>query len=286
MPSPASGSPLGEKSQMRITTMWRYPVKSMLGERLREARLEPAGIECDRGLALIDTTTGLVATAKHPRLWRDLLKYSAAVDGARVLITSPAGWTLDALDPEVDELLSDALGRPVSLSAERPLAATVERPAPEDVLDHGVEAEVPAATLEIGQGTPGSTFVDYAPVHLITSATLEEIGTEHVRYRPNLVVETPPGTRAFVENDWVGKELHVSNGAGITIILRVTLPTPRCAVPTLEHGQLPRAPHAVRTLMTTNQVDVPGFGVLPCAGGYAEVIQPGVVHVGDEVTLR
>ncbi len=194
---------------MRITTMWRYPVKSMLGERLEEAHLEPAGLESDRGLALIDAATGLVATAKHPRLWRDLLTYSATVAGTGVRISSPAGWTLDATDPEIDERLSAALGRPVRLSAERPDAATVERPDPEDVLDQGVEAEVSAATLEIGQGTPGVTFVDYAPVHLITTATLDEIGTEHIRYRPNLVVETPPGTPAFVENDWMGRELHV-----------------------------------------------------------------------------
>lgn len=271
---------------MRITTLWRYPVKSMLGERLDAVALEPAGLECDRGFALIDSSTGMVATAKHPRLWRDLLKYSATVADGRVLITSPSGWTLDARDPDVGERLSAALGRPVRLASDRPEAATVERPAPEDVLDHGVEAEVEAATLEIGQGTPGATFVDYAPVHVITSATVERIGTEHLRYRPNVVVETPPGTEPFVENAWVGRELHVSDGAGGTTVLRVTLPTPRCSVPTLEHGELPRAPHAVRTLMTANRVDVSGFGVLPCAGAYAEVVHGGLVHVGDEIDLR
>jgi uncharacterized protein YcbX len=123
-------------------------------------------------------------------------------------------------------------------------------------------------------------------VHLITSATLDEIGVEHVRYRPNVVLETPPGTPAFVENDWIGRELHVSSPRGTTAVLRISLPTPRCAVPTLEHGTLPRAPHAVRTLMASNRVDVPGFGTLPCAGCYAEVVRSGSVHVGDEVTLH
>ncbi|HEY0812381.1 MAG TPA: MOSC N-terminal beta barrel domain-containing protein [Pseudonocardia sp.] len=269
---------------MRVTMMWRYPVKSMLGERVDEARLEMAGLPLDRGLALIDVMTGLVASAKHPRLWRDLLKYSAAVDNGRVLITSPAGWTRDALADGVDQLLSAALGRPVVVSSERPEAAAVERPDPQDVLDQGVAATVPAAMLEIGQGAPGTTFVDYAPVHVVTSATLDAIGTEHIRYRPNLVVETAPGTAPFVENDWLGRELHIAGG-GDAAVLRVTLPTPRCAVPTLEHGLLGRAPHAVRALMTVNQVDVPGFGVLPCAGGYAEVVRGGVIHVGDEVTL-
>jgi uncharacterized protein YcbX len=271
---------------MRITTIWRYPVKSMLGEQVDAARVDAGGIAFDRTLAVVDRVTGAVASAKHPRLWRSLLRYSVHIDAGTVLITSPSGWTLDALGPDVAESLSTALGRPVGISSERGSGAIVERPSPEDVLEHGVDADVPAATLEIGQGSPGTTFVDYAPVHLITSATLDEVGVEHVRYRPNLVLETPPGTPAFVENSWVGRELHVSGAAGTTVVLRICLPTPRCAVPTLEHGTLPRAPHAVRALMAANRVDVPGFGVLPCAGCYAEVVEGGDLQVGATVTLR
>ncbi|HEX4222991.1 MAG TPA: MOSC N-terminal beta barrel domain-containing protein [Pseudonocardiaceae bacterium] len=267
---------------MRITTMWRYPVKSMLGERLTEARVDFAGVAFDRGLAVIDVETGLVATAKHPRLWRRLLQYSATVDGDRVLVTSPSGWTRDALAPGVDELLSSGLDRVVTVASERPAEATVERSDPLEVLEHGIEAVVSTPTLRIGQGTPGTSFVDYAPVHVITTATLEAIGAEQIRFRPNLVVETPAGTAPFVENTWVGHELRIGDGLPV---LRVALPTPRCAVPTLEHGSLPRAPHAVRTLMTANRIDVPGFGTLPCAGGYAEVVRGGTIHVGDELTV-
>jgi uncharacterized protein YcbX len=68
-------------------------------------------------------------------------------------------------------------------------------------------------------------------------------------------------------------------------VLRVTLPTPRCSVPTLEHGSLGRAPDAVRTPMRENRVDVPGFGKLPCTGCYAVVVRPGTVRVGDGVTV-
>jgi uncharacterized protein len=268
---------------MRITTLRRYPVKSMLGETVLETHLGSSGVDHDRSLAVVDSETGLIATAKHPRLWRELLKFSATTDGTRTLITSPAGRTVRADDPEIDDLLSRALGRAVRLFRERPTAATVERPDPEDVLDFGVDAHVAAPTLEIGQGSPGSTFVDYAPVHVITTATLRHIGTEVVRYRPNVVVETPPGTAAFAENHWIGKELRIG-GAG-SVVLRVSLPTPRCAVPTLEHGQLPRSPHAVRALITANRVDVPGFGVLPCAGCYANVVHGGVIRAGDPVTL-
>jgi hypothetical protein len=68
--------------------------------------------------------------------------------------------------------------------------------------------------------------------------------------------------------------------------LRGTLPTPRCSVPTLEHGDLPRSAQALRAVLAANRVDVPGFGVLPCAGVYAEVIEGGAIRTGDAVTLR
>jgi uncharacterized protein YcbX len=257
----------------------RYPVKSMLGEDLAEAELEAAGVLGDRVLALVDQDTGRVATAKHPRLWRTLLKCSATRAGAGVRIRVPDGRTVDAADDDVDRTLSALLGRSVRLTAVRPDGAEVERPAPEDVLEHGVEAEVPFATLEIGQGTPGGTFVDYAPVHLISTATVAHIGVEALRYRPNLVVETPDG-RPFAENDWVGREITVGGAR-----LRGLLPTPRCSVPTLEHGDLPRSPQAVRRVLADNRVDVPGFGVLPCAGVYAEVVVGGTVRLGDPVAL-
>jgi hypothetical protein len=54
----------------------------------------------------------------------------------------------------------------------------------------------------------------------------------------------------------------------------------------LEHGDLPRAPHALRALLGENRVDVPGFGVLPCAGLYATVTTGGAISVGDRVIVR
>lgn len=112
------------------------------------------------------------------------------------------------------------------LSTTRPAQAGVARPAPEDVIEAGADADVADEMLEIGQATPGTSFVDYAPVHLITSATLAHVGAEMIRYRPNLVLDTPRGA-PFAENDWTGSEITIG-----TVRLRVILPTPRCAVPT------------------------------------------------------
>jgi uncharacterized protein len=258
---------------MQVSTLTRYPVKSMLGQQLDEAVVGATGLEHDRWRALMDPTTGYVCTAKHPRLWRRLLQYSAAAHGGQVLVTTPGGETLDADDPRLVETLSADLGRAVEIRAQRPPGSSVERPDPEDVLAQGVEAEVEAPTLEISQGNAGDTFVDHSPVHLITTATLEHLGIEALRYRPNLVIEAE--VEPFAENSWIGRELTVGE-----VVLRVTLPTPRCSVPTLEHGDLPRNPDALRPLLTGNRVEVPGFGVLPCAGAYAEVVRGGTIRVG------
>ncbi|NMO92698.1 MOSC domain-containing protein [Actinomycetospora sp. TBRC 11914] len=264
---------------MQVSTLTRYPVKSMLGQQVEEAVVGTTGLERDRWRALMDPATGYVCTAKHPRLWRRLLQYSAAARDDHVLVTTPGGETLDADDPRLVETLTADLGRPVEIHDRRPPSSSVERPDPEEVLAQGVEAEVEAPTLEISQGTAGDTFVDHSPVHLITTATLEHLGVEARRYRPNLVIAAD--VAPFAENDWLGRELHVGE-----VVLRLTLPTPRCSVPTLEHGDLPRNPDALRPLLTGNRVEVPGFGVLPCAGAYAEVVRPGVIRRGDEVRER
>ena len=165
------------------------------------------------------------------------------------------------------------------MSLLRAQGAAVARPDPEDVLAAGETAEVPYELLEIGQGTPGANFVDYAPLHIVTTSTLAHVGVEAARYRPNLVLDTPDGA-PFAENDWIGRELTVGS-----MRLRVVLPTPRCAIPTLAHGELPRRPEAVKRLLRENRIDVPGFGVLPCLGAYAEVLEADAVGLGERARL-
>ncbi|HEV7861621.1 MAG TPA: MOSC domain-containing protein, partial [Acidimicrobiia bacterium] len=106
---------------------------------------------------------------------------------------------------------------------------------------------------------------------------------EVVRYRPNVIIETTAGLTGFVENDWVGHRLHL----GPDVILDVLVPSPRCAVPTLRHGDLPPDPDALRVPLQHNFVPVPleGFGSAPCLGAHATVVQSGRVCSGDEVRL-
>jgi uncharacterized protein len=265
--------------QMRVESLRRYPVKSMLGETVDSMFVDERGAEGDRRLALVDAVTGHVASAKHARLWRGLLQCTAQARDGEVSIGLPDGTHVAGDDPDVDELLSRLLGRTIRLISQRGHGATVERPDPEQLLELGLNAEVSSRILEIGKATPGDSFTDDAPLHAITTATLEHIGVEALRYRPNLVIATPPGFPPYGENDWTGTELIVGETR-----LRGTEPTPRCVVPTLEHGPLPHAPQALRTPGAENRLRTSGSEAQrPCVGAYLEVVAAGVIRTGDRV---
>ncbi|OMC14001.1 MOSC domain-containing protein [Mycobacterium colombiense] len=265
---------------MRVQALLRYPVKSMLGEALDRLLVDERGAEGDRRLALLDDETGHVASAKNPRLWRDLLTCTAHADSQGVRISLPDGTDVAADDPGVDELISRLTGRRVRLVTQRPDGATLVRPDPEQLLELGLDAEVDGRILRIAAATPGESFTDEAPLHAITTATLEHIGVEALRYRPNLVIATPPDYPPYAENDWVGSEIAVGEAR-----LRVLTATSRCVVPTLEHGPLPRAPQALRIPAAENRLNTGGHGAQPCAGAYLAVVSQGVVRVGDPVTI-
>ncbi|MBD0692638.1 hypothetical protein BG452_38940 [Streptomyces sp. CBMA123] len=260
----------------RVERLHRYPVKSLLGEELSAAEVSTRGLAGDRERALLDVETGRVASAKNPHRWAGLLAYSAttAADG-RVAVTGPDGRAAGEAE------LSEAFGRTLALIAERPPGATVERAVPEEVLARGVEAEVPVTVNELGRAAAEGGFFDFAPLHLITSSTLLAVGAEAERYRPNLVIRTEG--EGFVENAWVGREVTV----GEALRLRIVAPTPRCAVPTLRHGPLPRRTEALRGPAERNRlVPLEGMPALPCAGVYAQVLAPGRIRAGDAVRLN
>ena len=270
-----------------VTALRRYPVKSMLGEDLDASDVSHRGLARDRRLAVVSRRTGKVASAKYPRLWRDLLTLSAEAldEGAR--ITLPDGKSVYSTDAEVDEVLSALLNEPVTLTATPPPGASLDRAVPEAVLREGIKAQVPAELIEIGAGAPPGTFVDFAALHLLTTSTLDRVAElspyrrAHLeRYRPNVVIRTE--AEGFTENDWLGRDLRV----GDELVLRVIARTPRCAVPTLAHGALPRDTEALRVLARHNRVTpLAGSGPEPCAGVYAEVLHPGRVRTGDPVRL-
>ncbi|MGI8925994.1 MAG: MOSC domain-containing protein [Tepidiformaceae bacterium] len=276
----------------RITELWRYPVKSMMGEPLTSSEITPAGLIGDRAYALIDSETGKVVSAKNPHRWPDLFHWRALFSeppqtGKQpppVQFTMPDGGTIDGGAADAPARLSAALGRDVKLTAQAPAQPELEEYWPDiEGLAHR-EAVTAERIASAGEGT----FFDFSAVHLLTSATLARLsqlypeGTFDVRrFRPNILVETPAGGEGFVENDWVGKTVVIGD-----VRLRVLIPCPRCVMTTLSQPGLAADPGILKTAARHNTVPVGDAGAMPSVGVYAVVRQGGRVRVGDSIRVE
>lgn len=286
-----------------VELLRRYPVKSMRGETVAASVVGERGLAGDRAYALLDQTDGKVVSAKYPRRWGHLLACRATLTaepqpGAPppIAIEFPDGAILRGNAPDIDDRLSAALGRAVHLTNVAPPRPTlarlwlaVEGLAPADTrpaMPAGAEDAV--AEVQIGGGAPAGTFFDAAPIHLVTTATLDYLGRcypegrfDPRRFRPNLVVETAPDAAGGPEQGWIGRTLRV----GPEVVLRVLTPTARCAIPTLAQDELPADVGIARAIAQHSRVDVLGKGRYGCVGVYAAVVRSGVVRRGDAIAL-
>ena len=264
-----------------VVSLWRYPVKSMMGEELGTSEVTEHGLLGDRSYAMIDPSTGKVASAKNPRKWPNLFDFRAAYTEAPrpgekvppVRIAAPDGTIVSSDQSDIDQTLSAALGREATLVTSAPKTPTLEEYWPDlEGLDH--------RETVTEEDMPPETFFDLAVVHILTTATINRLRElypegrfEVRRFRPNIVVEPISGERDFVENSWIGRTLNL----GDEVRLSITDPCPRCVMTTLPQGDLPKDVGILRTVAQHNQTHV---------GVYATVLQGGMVRRGDPVRLQ
>jgi uncharacterized protein len=262
-----------------VVSLWRYPVKSMMGEELNATEVTERGLLGDRAYALVDSSDGRAATAKNPRKWPRLFDFRATfIEPARaaakippVRIALPDGTTVTSDQGDLNQILSKALNREVTLGATQREPVNAEEYWPDmEGLDH--RDTVTDFTL------PDGTFFDCAMVHLLTTATLERLRElypqgrfEVRRFRPNIVVQLASTEKSFAENAWVGHTLAI----GTAVRLNITGPCGRCVMTTLAQGDLSRDPGILRTAAQHNQVNV---------GVYAAVARGGTIRRGDTVS--
>jgi len=245
-----------------VAGLWRYPVKSLRGEALERVAIGPGGIPGDRAFALRDARDGRILSAKRTAA---LLALRAAYpEGPErpALIELGNGQRTTSAAPDAAALLSAALGRAVELCG------------PDDRrADRRVEWDD-----EMTFDAPAGAFVDLAPLHVLTTASLGAIAAcrpegrfDARRFRPNLLVDC--GARQdFVEDDLEDKVLAI----GGTVRLRVFMPTIRCALTTRAQEDLPTDPAILRTVVERHGGNL---------GVYARVDAPGEVRVGDPVVM-
>jgi uncharacterized protein YcbX len=281
MPTDPSDPPF---TQASVVALWRYPVKSMMGEELNAAEVTETGLVGDRRFAVVDAATGTVAGAKNPRKWGNFFDFRAGYveppkTGAKlptVRITLPDGTVVTSDQPDLAQILSNALGREVGLAEAQGSGESSGAKAEEYWPDlEGLDHRDTVTEWEL----PAGTFFDLAVVHLLTTATIDRLRAlypegrfEVRRFRPNIVVSTGPAEQGFVENDWVGRTIAI----GDEVRLRITGPCPRCVMTTLPQGDLPKDAGILRTAAQHNQANV---------GVYADVIAGGTARRGDALTV-
>lgn len=225
-----------------VQEVWRHPVKSLGGERLESCPVEARGLHRDRWWALRDLD-GKLGSGKNTRRFRampGLLALSARLTGERVEIGWPDGTRTNSDDPGVDDLLSRYVERPVVLAAET-----------------------------------ATSHLDEAPVHLVTTASLDWLSQLHGRavdrrrVRPNLLVST---SAPRAEESWVGRTLRI----GDEVVLRVTHRTERCVMTTQRQADLPADRKVLHTIAGGSDL---------CFGVHADVVRTGTLRRNDSVVL-
>ena len=266
-----------------IASLQTHPVKSMQGYSSDVVRVTTRGVEHDRALALIDQATGKVVSAKLPHRWGKMLECSARVSQDRIVIALPDGRELAADDDSAESALSELFGRRVRVRTWTAPGLELDRES--DIHDDGAETtDQSIESLVIGQGAPFGGFFDFAPVHLISSASLAAVSCDQDaeaadprRFRANMVIASSGS--AFEENDWAGSRLAIGNN----LVVEGIVATPRCAVPTLAQPGLSSKPRLTNAIGKINRLPIFDMGDLPCLGVYVAVIHEGTIRIGDEV---
>lgn len=220
-----------------VDALYRYPVKSMAGERCDSLQLEPRGVESDR-LWAVRTADGKLGSGKSTRRFRridGLLEHASSLSDGRPQVTLPDGRIFDVGDPRLDDALSDALGRRLEVRR---------------------EAEV--------------RHFDEGAVHLLAASALDDLRTQLPgariaveRFRPNIVVGS--GGPAPFERIPLGARLRV----GREVVLRVTSAAERCRMVGLAQGALPEDRTILEHLARTTGATFGLYAEVVQSGGIA-----------------
>ena len=277
-----------------LVSLWRYPVKSMLGEELPLIQVNAHGLVGDRSFAVLDQSDGKVATAKNPRKWPMLFQCHATFLAggesdelvSSVRLTLPDGTIVSSEQGNINEVLSKIFNREVILVAiEGGKVKGVQSSLPlhwtarSEEYWPDIEGRAQRDTVTDFR-LPTGTFFDAAKIHLLATATLTQLHQSYPqgrfdvqRFRPNLLVESLGEKGSFSENTWIGHILTI----GDDVRLNITGPCDRCVMTTLPQGDLPKDSGILRTAIQENHGTV---------GVYAAVEQGGMIRPGDRVRLE
>lgn len=287
----------------RISELWRYPVKSMAGERVNSAGFDSFGMVGDRAWSTINTETGDVGWGKsYPKLLNLKARYLQEPPSSRVYCDDVPPVVIEFPDGEIatsgenpGAALSAYIGAPLQLNPLEPpenqqhyrWQTPVDYEAILKIL--GIGPDEPPPDINAYDGSiiemlaeyfaPPGTYNDMFPVHALTSASIKHMESqsgetfELQRFRPNFLIETAAGISGLIEFEWIGKTLAIGE-----CLFKVEAKTIRCSMPprSQEPYKLPQNPAIAKSLFTETE---------RFFGAYLTVVQPGLVSAEDEVLL-
>jgi uncharacterized protein YcbX len=280
-----------------VMELFRYPVKSMRGERLDRIEVGERGVIGDRAWALRESANGKVVSAKKFARMLELRatyesppRADAANDqSAPIKIQLPDGRALHAADADAAAILSAVFGREVVIERAQPSQYTRAGIDPGSIFgDVPVETVMPqltVATMPDTYALLNGTFFDSATMHVLATGTLAHLRSlvgegaqiDARRFRPNIVIDTGPTANGFVEDEWLGQTLEVGDGAnGDTVKIVAMKPALRCVMTTHRQEDLGRDLRIIRAAAQFHKATV---------GVFASVGATGTVRVGAPVFL-
>jgi hypothetical protein len=277
-----------------VSSIRRYPVKSMAGETLDRAEFGARGLRGDRAWAVRNNAGELAGAKKLPKLMGLSARYASAPPeegSGEAQIALPDGDSVSTSSPDCEKRISESIGHEVTLESLRPpseldfyrnvgslpedvegylrdlFARTKEEPLPD-------LSVFPPEIFEFS--TPPGTFFDAFPLLVMSEAGLAHLQSRASdsrfdvrRFRPNLVIGDTGGDAPIPEFGWSGRKLRVGSA-----VLSVGVECPRCVMTTHAFDDLPKDPTIMRTLVREAGGNL---------GVYANVETAGEITVGDTV---
>ncbi|MFK7804544.1 MAG: MOSC domain-containing protein [Anaerolineae bacterium] len=266
-----------------IKELFRYPVKSMGGERVGALELGEFGAAGDRAYALREKD-GRITTAKRTT---SLLEFRAkTIASGEVEISLPDGSVVHTSQDDASQKLSAFLKREVNLERWQTDqqnygeldAKTIFADVPIQQALAGKKRQLPndADRYDLATGT----FFDSAHLHLLSTGTLahlksligSDVNVDIRRFRPNILIDTIAELSGFIEDDWVDKKIIIGDSVEITEIW----PTLRCVMTTVQQNDLPKDIRILHTVVKQHETHL---------GAFAKTGIAGQVKVGDPVYL-
>ena len=280
----------------KVDSIFRYPVKSMMGEKIEETCVTSNGVLGDRVWAVRDEVRGGIRGAKKiPQLMQ--LSAACIVEPTEygsdpAAVTLADGEVIRTDDQNINARLSQALdhrvtiwpimpkeqldhyrrGAPDSDDLETELRQVFGRTADEPLPDLSI---FPPEILEYE--SPPGTYFDAFPLLILSKKSLAAMNQrqpasifDQKRFRPNLLIEDFNSVGDFPEEAWEGFRLKVGSA-----VLKAEVVCPRCVVTTHGFEELPKDPSIMRSLVKENNGNL---------GLYASVEEPGKISAGDKIT--